>query len=50
MKKKKTKEKTYLEIAQGIRKGWGNINPVTRVVRDKTKYTRKQKYKNKYEE
>ena len=50
MSKKKTTEKTYLELARSIRKGWGQLNPVTRVVRDKTKYTRKFKYKNKRDE
>lgn len=27
------------------RQGWGNVNPVTKVIPDKTKYTRKQKRK-----
>jgi hypothetical protein len=39
------KVKTYVEIFQSERKTWGNINPVTRVMRDRTKYNRKQKHK-----
>ena len=39
------KVKTYVEIFKGERKTWGNVNPVTRVMRDRTKYNRKQKYK-----
>lgn len=39
------KVKTYVEIFQSERKTWGNVNPVTRVMRDRTKYNRKQKYK-----
>ena len=50
MSKKRTTEKTYLELSKSIRKTWGNINPITRVVRDKTKYTRKIKHKNKEQE
>ena len=29
-----------------IRKSWGAMSPVTKVLRDKTKYTRKIKHKN----
>jgi hypothetical protein len=39
------KVKTYVEIFQSERKTWGNVNPVTRVMRDRTKYNRKQKHK-----
>lgn len=50
MKKKKKKKSTNIELYQSIRKDWGDINPVTRVVRDKTKYTRKEKHKRSYED
>lgn len=39
------KVKTYVEIFQSERKTWGNVNPVTRVMRDRTKYNRKQKHR-----
>ena len=29
------------------RKDWGNLNPVQKIQKDKTKYSRKQKHKNK---
>jgi hypothetical protein len=37
--------KRQLEIIKSVRKTWGELNPVTRVVKDKKKYTRKQKHK-----
>lgn len=43
---KKQKPKTYYEIYQSIRRDWNGVNPVTRIERDRTKYTRKKKYKN----
>ena len=39
------KVETYVEIFKAERKTWGEVNPVTRVMRDRTKYNRKQKYK-----
>ena len=30
-----------------IRKSWGVMSPVTKVIRDKTKYSRKPKHRNK---
>lgn len=39
------KVKTYVEIFKSERKTWGEVNPVTRVMRDRTKYNRKQKHK-----
>jgi hypothetical protein len=41
--------KQQLAIIKSVRKGWGELNPVTRVVRDKTKYNRKSKHKGKNE-
>ena len=36
---------TY-EAARRIRRDWNGVNPVTKIIPDKTKYTRKKKYKN----
>lgn len=46
MSKTKKKVKTNLEIIQGIRRDWGNINPVTKVIPDKRR--KPPKYKNNY--
>lgn len=43
-KKSKKKPKSNLEILKSIRKTW-EVNPVTKVIPDKTKYTRKEKHK-----
>lgn len=45
MKKNETNP-TY-EAARRIRRDWNGINPATRIIPDKTKYTRKQKHKQK---
>lgn len=42
---KRTKKKTQAELYSSIRKDWGGFNPVSRVVKDKSKYTRKNKHK-----
>ena len=42
--------KTNIELLQSIRGSWGAINPVTRIERNKKKYTRKEKYRKKLEE
>ena len=39
------KIKTNLELMKSIRRDWGAINPTTKVIKDKTKYTRKVKHK-----
>jgi hypothetical protein len=52
-KKKKDTVKsdmTFLDAIQSQRRDWGNLNPVTRVVPDKTKYSRKEKHKKNYKE
>ena len=52
-KKKKDTVKsdmTFLDAIQSKRRDWGNLNPVTRVVPDKTKYSRKEKHKKDYKE
>ena len=43
--KMKIKIKSNLEILKSIRNTWGNVNPTTKVIKDKTKYTRKIKHK-----
>lgn len=40
----KNKLPNQVEVAKSVRKTWG-FNPVSRVVRDKTKFTRKVKHK-----
>ena len=35
------------EIYKSVRKSWGELNPITRIVKDKTKYNRKEKFRNK---
>lgn len=40
--------KTY-ETFKKIRKNWNGLNPSTRVVPNKKKYSRKEKYKRKFE-
>lgn len=42
------KEQKRLDSAK--RKDWGGLNPVTRTVPDKKKYSRKDKHKTEYEE
>ena len=52
-KKKKDTVKsdmTFLDAIQSKRRDWGNLNPMTRVVPDKTKYSRKEKHKKNYKE
>lgn len=47
---KKKKKKIAYEIWKGIRKDWNGVNPVTKIIPDKTKYKRKEKHKKDYEE
>jgi len=49
MKKRTKKQSSNYELYKEIRKDWGDINPVTKVDKNKTKYTRKQKHKNRFE-
>lgn len=46
MKKNKKPLSSY-DLYQSIRKDWGTVSPVTKVDKDKSKYTRKQKHKKK---
>lgn len=48
-KNKEEYSKSY-NTYKKIRKDWGEINPVTRTIPDKKRYTRKQKHKNNYME
>jgi hypothetical protein len=45
---KQKKVKTNVEIFMGMRKTWGNVNPVTRVIPDKR--FKKPKYKKGWDE
>lgn len=47
-KKKKEQNYTY-DAASRLRSDWGNVKPVSIVFPDKTKYTRKEKHKKKFE-
>lgn len=44
----KLKIKTNRELLKTLRRDWGGINPITRTMKDKTKYTRKTKHKRDY--
>ena len=48
--KKKKGILNFITYTKKIRKDWEEINPVTRIIPDKKKYTRKQKHKNNYME
>lgn len=41
----KMKCKSNIELMKSIRGTWNGLNPVTKIVKDKTKYTRKIKHK-----
>lgn len=43
---KNNKENPTYEAARRIRRYWNGTNPVTKIIPDKTKYTRKKKHKN----
>lgn len=49
-KNKSKKKKSFYELQKTIRRDWGDINPVTKVEKDKTKYSRKQKHRKNYQE
>ena len=38
--------KSNIEILKTLRRGWGDVNPVTQIVPNKKKYNRKKKHKN----
>ena len=44
MRKKPAKIKTFVDIIKGLRNDWGGINPVTKIIPNKKKFTRKDKY------
>ena len=50
MKKQKNKCRTSLELQKTIRNTWGQVIPITRIEKDKTKYNRKKKHKKRYDE
>lgn len=47
-KKKKTKPRNSYEVNRSIRRDWGNISPVTKIIPDKRK--KKEKYNKGWEE
>ena len=47
---KKERYSEFYNTYKKIRKDWGEVNPVTRTIPDKKRYTRKQKHKNSYME
>ena len=48
MCKNKDEYPEFYSTYKKIRKDWGEVNPVTRTIPDKKRYTRKQKHKNNY--
>lgn len=44
-KKTRTKPRTPTELMRTVRGSWNGVNPVTKIERDRTKYTRKEKHK-----
>ena len=50
MAKSKNKVKTTAEIYQSIRRDWGNVNPVTKIIPNKKKSKRHPKHKGKFYE
>lgn len=44
---KKQKPRTNVEIYQSLRRDWGDVKPVTRIIPDKRK--KKPKYKERYD-
>lgn len=50
MCKNKEEYSEFYNTYKKIRKDWGEVNPVTRTIPDKKRYTRKQKHKNSYME
>ena len=47
-KKSKIQPRTNYEVYRSIRKGWGEISPVTRIIPDKR--NKKPKHKERYDE
>lgn len=45
--KQKRKPKTTVEILQGMRRDWGAVNPVTKIIPNKKKPKRHPKHKGK---
>lgn len=48
MAKKKYEFTTY-DAARRLRNDWGNTNPTTKIFKDKTKYSRKEKHKKNFD-
>lgn len=45
MRKSNARIKTFTEIIRDLRNGWGNVNPVTKIIPNKKKASSKRKYK-----
>lgn len=41
-----SKPKSFYEVYKSVRKDWNGVVPVTKIYKDKTKYSRKDKHKN----
>ena len=50
MKRKNKKAKSMVEIYQGVRRDWGAVNPVTKIIPNKKKPKRHPKHKGKLDE
>lgn len=46
---KKMRTNKLNEVYSSLRKDWGNLNPSTKIYKDRTKYNRKKKHKEKYD-
>ena len=49
MKWKNKKAKSMVEIYQGVRRDWGSVNPVTKIIPNKKKQKRHPKHKKSFE-
>ena len=44
IRKKPAKIKTFVDIIKGLRNDWGGVNPVTKIIPNKKKFTRKDRH------
>lgn len=50
MNRKTKKPRSSYELQKSIRGSWNGINPVTKVIDNKNRYSRKDKHRKNYEE
>jgi len=50
MARKKKKVKTLIETYESIRRDWGGVSPVTKIIPNKKAYSRKEKHSSRPEE